>query len=299
MLNKRLKTPAIILAIGLVLCLVVYMITGILKAPAITQQDFNYSATYKLNGETKTLEGTYRCQFEGTGEGTEPLERYYSGIYLNNPEGSASAQHIIAQQDDLDLHIIFIFTPDFLMGDGDQVDAYEESVNQPYLAVFDKEGYEYLDDEHLSKFDAELISWETPQPIENTFAFKGFSRLHDDSMVAMLVVGILVIIACMIAVKKDADVSYKLLDKISIVLNFLVTIMAIPFIALSAWLMQIYVSGDELVYQLFLCAPAIGAFTIAASIALRRKGFTKAGFFIQFVSPALFALLLVLESMAP
>ena len=40
MINKSLKTPAIIMAIGLVLCVMVCLLTGILKVPAITTHDF-------------------------------------------------------------------------------------------------------------------------------------------------------------------------------------------------------------------------------------------------------------------
>ena len=36
--------------------------------------------------------------------------------------------------------------------------------------------------------------------------------------------------------------------------------------------------------------PALTAFTVAASIALRRIQFTKTGFFIQFVGPSLFVM---------
>jgi hypothetical protein len=54
-------------------------------------------------------------------------------------------------------------------------------------------------------------------------------------------------------------------------------------------------SGDELIYQIYLCIPALTAFTVAASIVLRRIGFTKAGFFVQLVGPILFALPLISE----
>jgi hypothetical protein len=57
--------------------------------------------------------------------------------------------------------------------------------------------------------------------------------------------------------------------------------------------MQITMSGDELLYQIALCIPALTAFTIAASVALRRIRFTKAGFFLQFVGPVLFMLPLI------
>ena len=62
MKSQSLKIPSIIIAIGLVLCLVVSLFAGIMKEPVITEHDFNYAATYRLDGETKTLEGVYRVQ---------------------------------------------------------------------------------------------------------------------------------------------------------------------------------------------------------------------------------------------
>ncbi|MBR5134975.1 MAG: hypothetical protein IKV35_05195 [Clostridia bacterium] len=290
---KCLKIPALILAIGLVAAVAAYMLTAILRVPTVTEHDFHYSATYRLDGETKTLEGVYRCRFGGTGEGTEPLERYYEGFHLSDPDAGQPKDHIIATKDDLELRVVFIFTNDYLMGD-DRYD--EEAVEEPYLAVYDKEGYEYTEPEKLGLFDVELISWELPEPVDNSFVFAGFSLLHDDSMAAMFLVGLLTIIACIIFVKRDKTVPYKALDIISIVLNVLVGVLALPFMTLVVYLMGTYVSGDELIYQIDLCVPALTAFTIAASVALRRKGFKKSGFAVQFVGPVLFAVLAVLET---
>lgn len=78
-MKNRFKLPVIILTAGIIACVVAYLLTGILKTPTIAQHDFHYSATYQLNGETKTLEGIYRCEFVTTGEGINPLGRYYSG----------------------------------------------------------------------------------------------------------------------------------------------------------------------------------------------------------------------------
>lgn len=295
MKSKSIKIPAIIIAIGFVVAIAACFLTCITQKPTITEYDFNYSATYKLNGETKTLEGVYRCLFESTGEGTEPLERYYEGFYPSNPSESNPPSHVIARQGDLELHIEFIFTADYLMGDSDD-EEYDAVTAEPYLVAYDKEGIAYEDLETIESFNAELISWETPKPIDNSFVFAGFSGLHDESMMAMLLVGILVIIACIIFVKRDKSILYKALDKFSVVLNFIIALVAMPFITLVVWLMQLYVSGDEFIYQADLCVPAITAFTIAASIALRRRGFRKAGFFIQFVGPALFVLLIILET---
>ena len=290
MKQKRLKTTAIILAVGFVLAIAACLLTAIVKAPVITEHDFPFAVTYQLNDETKTLEGVYRCYFTANGSGDEPQERYYAGEHLSNPSEEHPAEYTIAQKDDLELCIVTYFSDRCLMGDADGRTFYFE----PYLAVFDRDWVEYTDEEALSQFDAEIIDWVSPEPIENSLTFVGFSKLHDMSMFAMLAVGILMILACMIFVKRDKTVSYKTLDKLSIVLNCIVCFVALPFMTFVTAFMQITMSGDELAYQIALCIPAFTAFTVTASIALRRIRFAKAGLFVQFIGPALFALMLIL-----
>ena len=289
MKNKSLKIPTIIIAIGLVLSVLAYFLTAIVKEPVITEHDFDFTVTYQLDGETKILEGVYRCRFRSTGDKT--VERYYEGSHLSNPSEEHPSAYTIAQKDGLELCIVIIFSDRYFMDDADELSFHYD----PYLAVMDKEGMEYDDEQTVGKFDAELIGWEYPEPVGNDFKFVGFSKLNDTSMMAMLLVGIFVIVACMIFARREKTVSYKVLDKISIVLNFIIGIAAIPFITLVVWLMQIYVSEDALIYQIDLCVPAITALSIAASVSLRRKGFTKIGFFVQLIGPVLFVLLGILE----
>ena len=289
MKNKSLKTFSVILAAGFVMAILASLLTGIVRAPTITEQDFPFMVTYRLDGETKTLDGVYRCHFRSTGKGTDPLDRYYEGQYLQNPAEEHPAAYTIAQKDGLELCIVTIFSVRHFMGDGDSRTYH----NDPYLAVIDRDGVEYDDEETLSLFDAEIIDWVYPPSVDNSFKFVGFSRLHDGSMLAMLAVGIATIVACMIFVKRDKTVPYKALDKLSIVMNFVICIVALPFMTFVTALMQITMSGDELLYQIALCIPALTAFTVAASVALRRIRFTKAGFFLQFVGPVLFMLPLI------
>ena len=292
MKHESLKSLRIILVVGLVAAVIAVLLTGIVKEPTITEHDFHYSVTYKLDGEVKTMDGIYRSRFTSTGKGTNPLERYYDGSYLQNPSQDHYAAYTIAEKDGLDLCIVTIFSDNYLMDDAEMGDYNYD----PYLAVMDDQGVGYSDEETLGKFDAELIDWEYPVPIDNTFKFVGFSHLHSGSMLAMLAVGILVMIACMIVVKRDKTIPYGALSKIGVVFNVLIMVLVLPFITMIVLAMQIYVRGDEFIYQMDLCIPALTAFTVAASIALRRKGFTKSGFFIQFIGPALFALSVTLES---
>ena len=113
-------------------------------------------------------------------------------------------------------------------------------------------------------------------------------------MFATVAVGILVILACMIFVKKDPAVAYKALDKLSVVVNLIMVLAVLPFITAAIWFAQILESGVDFLFCLTLCMPAVMAFSVAASIALRRNGYAKTGFFVQFVGPVLMELLLLL-----
>lgn len=291
--NNGLKIPAIIIAIGLVVALVACLFTCVIQKPVITEYDFPYSVTYKLDGEIHTYEGIYRCSFRSTGKGSNPLERYYEGVYLTNPSESHPAAYTIAQKDGLELCIVTIFSNKYLMGDAEG-EPEAALYYDPYLAVMDDQGMEYADIETVGQFDVELVSWEAPQPVENSFVFGGISLMHDTSMIAMLAVGLLAVLAVMIFVKKGN--AYNVVDKISLVLNLAVVVLAIPFVVVAVYFMPIVTSVEDIGYQMYICIPAICAFTVAASIALRRKGFTKSGFFVQFIGPVLFVVPLVLEA---
>ena len=295
MKNRSLKIPALILAIGLVLTLVVCLFTNIIMSPTITEHDFRYSVTYELNGETKTLEGIYKCKYDGYGEGSDPADRYYTGEYTVDGQTTLSQTYTIAQKDGAELYIVTQFNDCYLMGDTKDMD-YEPSLEDPYLEALTEEGYPYDEAEMPSEFTARIISWEYPEPIENTFVFSGFSMLHAGSMLAMLVVGLLTIVACLIFVKKDKAAPRKVLDILSVLVNFAACFLAIPFITICIIFMLATMGGDDLLTQILLCTPAITAFAVAASIALRRNGYTKTGFFIQFAGPALFFVPVILES---
>ena len=292
---NSLRIPALILTIGLVLSLVACLFTNVIMTPAIAEHDFKYSVTYKLNGETKTLEGVYKCLYEGFDQGGDPRDRYYTGEYTVDGQTTLSHTYTIAEKDGAELYIVTLFNDCYLMGDTKDMD-YEPFLEEPYLEAVDKEGYPYDETNMPSEFTAEIVSWDYPEPIENTFVFSGFSILHAGSMLAMLVVGLLTVVACMIFVKRDKTVPYKALDKLSILVNFAACFLAIPFFVICIAFMLATMGGEDIVTQILLCTPAITAFTVAASIALRRNGFTKTGFFIQFAGPVLFFVPAVLES---
>ena len=292
MKNKTLTLPATIIAIGLVVALVGCLLTSMQFKPAVTEQDFDYSVTYKIDGETKTFNGVYTCRFTGFGgAGVDPLARYYNGVYTVDGESTESRSYAIAEKDGCVLEIITLFDDDYLMGDNQE----EYELVDPCLEATDAEGYQYGEEELPAEFDAEIISWEYPEPIENSFVFAGFSGLYATNTGVMTLVGILTLILCMIFVKKGDGVEYSVLDKIGIALNFAAMIFVLPFIYITAIFIQAYKMGPDWIYQAYLCVPPIIVFSIAASVALRRKGFGKSGFFVQFLGIIVEVILAVLE----
>ena len=294
MKNKGLKLPAIIIVIGIVATVIACLLTAIIKKPTVTEHDFDYSVTYTLNGETCTFADVYRCYYADENPRLNPTSRYYVGSSLKDDGSMHPGTFTIDEKDGLELRIVTIFSDDYLMGDSNG----KYVINEIYLAAFDDMGSEYSDPETLGKFDVQIIDYQLPTPIENPLVFGGFSLLHDVSMLVMCAIGILVIIACMIGVKRDEGVVYQALDKISIVFNFINIFAFIPFVCFIVLLSgALFMSGDEVIYQIDLCIPVITTFTVAASLCLRRKGFTKSGFFIQFIGIALFLLNFVFEAL--
>ena len=290
--NKKMKLPIIILVIGLILAVASCLFTGIMKDPTIKEHDFDYSVTYSIDGEIKTHKGIYHCSFVGHDGHDDPTLRVYEGFHKIDGNETVSSWFTVAYKDGVELSLIINLDADYLMGDPDRYE-YVPGNEDPCFEATGADGYPI---EISEVFDAEIISWEYPEPIENSFKFMGFSRLHTISMLAMLAIAILTIIACAIFVRKAKDVQYNALDILSIVANFLVGFMALPFITVVIFAMPLVMDSSSIMYQIYLCIPALIAFTIAASVSLRRKGFTKSGFFVQLVFPVLFFAEVVIES---
>ena len=293
MKNSSMKLPILILAIGLILAIASCFLTGIMKEPTIKEHDFDYSVTYRIDGEVKTFDGIFRCSFKGHDGDDDPTLRLYDGVHVKDETVQESFWFTIAQKEDVELLIAVSLDAAYLMGDPDKYE-YVHGNDDPYLEAIDAEGYAV---EVSEKFDAEIIGWEYPEPVENTFRFSGFSRLYAISMLVMLLIAFLTVLACLIFVRRDFDVCYKALDKTSTIANFLITFIAIPFLTIVIFFFPLTMDADSLLYQIFLCIPTLTAFTLAASIALRRKGFSKSGFFVQFVFPALFFAAIFVESL--
>lgn len=290
---KQMKLPIIILTVGILLAVLAALFTCMLKEPTVKEQDFAYAVTYRLDGTEHTLSGVFKCRFDGYDIYDDATLRNYVGEYTQSENSENSETILVAQKGDNELYLVTRLDAAYLMGDPDMYE-YESGNEDPYLVAYDAEGIEI---DAFEMFHAEIISWTYPEPIENTLSFVGFSTMHALSMLAMLLVGALVVVACILLVKKEDSVTYKSLDGISVVCNLVIGFGAIPVLTIMIWLVALVMNTSSVLYQMYLCVPTLTAFTIAASIVLRRKGFTRSGLIVQFVFPVLFVGQLFLEAL--
>ena len=69
--------------------------------------------------------------------------------------------------------------------------------------------------------------------------------------------------------------------------------MYLGFITILALFIDIEGGGPELYYQIMYFIPAISVLCLAASVALRRKGYRKSSLITEFIGPIIFALYLL------
>ena len=139
--------------------------------PEIKEGKFNYSVTYELNGEVKTVSGVYVCKYAGT---SWSLDGGYSRDWNGYLEGGTDDDYVVigTTNDGGTLILVLYLYPDYFMGE-DFVSLYGEP--EPYLQIDypleDSDGFRFETDETIieENYGAKIISYEYDKPIENTF----------------------------------------------------------------------------------------------------------------------------------
>ena len=112
-------------------------------------------------------------------------------------------------------------------------------------------------------------------------------------MLPALLIALLALIITIIFVKKEKELKYKAIDIVSIVINFIISFTLIPFVSILAFFIDIEGGGPELYYQILYFIPALSVLCVAASVALRRKGYGAKSLIAELIGPAVFALYLI------
>ena len=288
--TKNLKKAKIIFVIYLIATLALLFLGYSVQKPKVAQQEFPFTITYSYQGETQTISDVYIGEYVRSAKylGDDSLAWYG---YIKDHNRLESDFYRIGEINGQAFSINLNIEPGYLMGDP----KFAGSVCQPTGVCHSFDGTNEItvtDPAELEKLGFSIVNWEYPKPIENAFSFGGIS-LSSEATIYTAVIAVLALLACMILIKKDKEMKYGNLDKVSVVLNFLIAIVAFPFILMLSLLSEIV--ADTSIWQQFLyVTPALTVLGIGASVALRRLGCKRTGFGIQFAGPVIFALLILI-----
>ena len=291
---KKLRFPAMILASTVLLMLVVSVFFGIAMKPTITEHAFDFSITYELNGETKTIEDVYSVRYVRNGGYADTKERIYQGNIGDMPEDSTS--YVLFEDAEGKIVLLTALYAGYMMGDP-QYASYADDALCPQIVYYDREGYEYEDEETLTAKGVRLISYEYSSPIKNSFVFSHVSILSGEIVIPTVLIGLLGLLLTILLVKRDRELVRKPLDVATVICNFLCGCFEVPFFTIVACFSDITGNNGQIFHQMFYFVPALIVLCIAASVALRRKGFSKSSFVLQILILGVFVQLYLLASL--
>ena len=128
-----------LIALILILMLVGTLIScSIEPAPKIKEGRFDFTVTYELNGEVKTVEDTYVCKYKGVSMTLEGISyREWKGTF--NGGLTDDSIKICDTADGGEIVLAFLIYPEYFMGEPD----YKEFEPSYDLAVYyyDENGY--------------------------------------------------------------------------------------------------------------------------------------------------------------
>ena len=140
--------------------------------PQIKEGRFNFSVTYELNGEKKTYEGVYVCEYDGAYK-TLVGEGFYWKGYVEHSEENG----VIPIQTNKDgiIYIDLYFVPEYFMGDPDAI-LFDVPAPALYMVYHsdnpDEASYETNEEVLAASYGVRIISYDYAAPIENTFEEK-------------------------------------------------------------------------------------------------------------------------------
>ena len=285
---KRFKLffPTIILVAAIVLTAISAFISGIALKPTVTESEFPFSITYELDGETVTINDVYKVRYEEN-------KKYKSRIYIGEIGnlGEDNTIYTLKTEKNGRIELWTHFYPDYLMGDA-EYNYFDEEAFEPRIYYYDAEENEFYDKETLSEQGVKLISFEYPEPIENSMAFSHIIIPESDVVVPTVIIAVLAMLATIIFVKKDNDYISMPINTVTVVFNFIIGFIVMPFFMTFAGLLEAMGDVGDIMNLIIYLLPALAILSITASIGLRRKLYGKSALLVQFISPAVFAVIM-------
>lgn len=290
MKNKKLVLPAIIIAVAILAIAAYSVISSIAKKPIITEGEFPFSITYELDGKTVTIEDVYKVRYVRNDGYADTLSRVYEGALKSS--GEDQTLYVLKSDENTRVELMTHFYPDYLMGDS-EYEYFDEESFEPRIYYYDANETEHSDEETLAAQGVKLISFKYPTPIENSFVFSHISYCSGAVVLPILLIALLALLAIIIFVRKEKELNYKVVDIVSIILNFVICLTLLPIVSIAAMFIDINGGGPELYHQTLYFIPVFITLGVAASVALRRKGYSVKSLIAELVAPAFFAVYLI------
>lgn len=296
MKTKKFVLPAVLL-VGLLIAYAAFSVIFCYNTkPAVSEGEFSFSITYEYLGETKTISGVYVCKFHGSETIFREHNRYWDGEVVYT-EGDC----IVHKEEMKTLAVQPGLEAGYFMGDPlhrDHYQVYGLEGPEPHAEYYDYKNEisitDYDQDEELAAIGFRFIDFSYAQPIENSFSISGI-EYEADNIIFFVALMLVFLIVCIIFVRKDKEYKYSYFDKSCIIVNFIVGIVAVPFIYIICALFGLVGSRYGWIDQCIYNIPSFTILCLALSIIFRRKGYRKTGFFIQFGGCVLFAIMLLIE----
>lgn len=291
MKNKKLFLPTIILVVAILAITVFSVVSSIALKPTVTEGAFPFSITYQLDGETITINDVYKAYYDRNDGYADTKSRIYLGEIGDMGEGNTV--YTLKKNENGRIELWTKLYADYLMGDT-EYDYFDDEAFEPRIYYYDTQEQEYDDEETLLAQGVKLVSFQYPTPIKNSFVFSHISYFSGAIVLPTLLIAMLALILTIIFVKKEKEIKYKAVDIVSLVLNFVVGFTVIPFVSILAIFIDIEGGGPELYYQALYFIPSLSVLCTAASVALRRKGYSIKSLVAELVGPVVFVLYLII-----
>lgn len=301
------KKNFLLTSIFLIITLIVYVAATFAFCyttnPEISTGEFPFCILYEYKGETGTLSGVMKCEYSSSSTIHGVHNRYWKQDTVYENPNNLEHPFVIEQNDELQTTLSVHENMDagYFMGDPLHADFYQVygyEGPRPQVSFYDYKNENFLEDateEELADLDFKIVDFNYGDPISNNFSFSGV-RYKADNIIIFVAIMLLFLMACLIFVRKDEKLQYSKIDRIGIVCNFIIAFTVVPFITFFCMLFGIVESYTEWLNQLTYTTPSLTILFLALSIVLRRQGYPKTSFFIQFGGVILFLAILVLDS---
>lgn len=137
--------------------------------PEVKEGEFDVSITYEVDGEVKTLDLVYACEYNGvafTLEGTH--HRDWNGNFVGYEDGDVIP--VLETTDGGKVALCVLIYPEYFMGEPDYIDDFFPIVMTNY--IYYENGEEMIiDDQELvfENYGVRVIDCKYSEPIENSF----------------------------------------------------------------------------------------------------------------------------------